>query len=155
MKVVPNNIFRTGLRWYYVRRSRENNLIDKNNKLQPKQNYHSKSSEKNRKIKKIIRKEQENQKKADDEPTHRQEVKNIMKIRTANDIKEFNVALDKCTHPVWLMGPNDECYNMKNEEEYIEGMIKLTEGHDDQLGIFTDSYDDEMTMLKFFKQMAA
>jgi hypothetical protein len=44
---------------------------------------------------------------------------------------------------------------MKNEEEYIEGMIKLTEGHDDQLGIFTDSYDDEMTMLKFFKQMAA
>ena len=104
---------------------------------------------------KIIRKEQENQKKADDEPTHRQEVKNIMKIRKANDIKEFNAALDKCTHPVWLMGPNDECYNMKNEEEYIEGMIKLTEGHDDQLGIFTDSYDDEMTMLKFFKQMAA
>ena len=36
MKVVPNNIFRTGLRWYYVHRSRENNLIDKNNKLQPK-----------------------------------------------------------------------------------------------------------------------
>jgi hypothetical protein len=78
-----------------------------------------------------------------------------MKIRTGNEIKEFNAALEKCTSIVWLMGPNDECYNMKNEEEYIEGMIKLTEGHDDQLGIFTDSYDDEMTMLKFFKQMAA
>ena len=79
----------------------------------------------------------------------------IMKIRTGNDIKEFNAALDKCTHSVWLMGPNDEVYNMKNEDEYIEGMIRLTEGHDDQLGIFTDSYEDEVTMLKFFKQMAA
>ena len=78
-----------------------------------------------------------------------------MKIRTAKELKELNEALNNCTDTVWLMGPNDECYNMKNEEEYIEGMIKLTEGHDDQLGIFTDSYDDEMTMLKFFKQMAA
>ena len=78
-----------------------------------------------------------------------------MNIKTANDIKEFNAALDKCTNSVWLMGPNDESYNMKNEDEYIEGMIRLTEGHDDQLGIFTDSYEDEVTMLKFFKQMAA
>jgi hypothetical protein len=45
MKAVPNNIFRTGIGWYYVHRSRENNLIDKNN------NYHSKSSEKQEKIK--------------------------------------------------------------------------------------------------------
>ena len=78
-----------------------------------------------------------------------------MKIRTANELKELNAALNKCTNPVWLMGPNDEVYNMKNEDEYIEGMIRLTEGHDDQLGIFTDSYEDEVTMLKFFKQMAA
>ena len=78
-----------------------------------------------------------------------------MKITTGNDIKAFNAALNKCTNPVWLMGPNDEVYNMKNEDEYIEGMIRLTEGHDDQLGIFTDSYEDEVTMLKFFKQMAA
>ena len=56
---------------------------------------------------------------------------------------------------VKLDRPNDEVYNMKNEDEYIEGMIRLTEGHDDQLGIFTDSYEDEVTMLKFFKQMAA
>ena len=77
-----------------------------------------------------------------------------MNIRTANDIKEFNAALDKCTHSVWLMGPN-EAYNMKNQDEYIEGMIKLTEGHDDQLGIFTDSYEDENTMQKVVKQMAA
>ena len=28
-----------------------------------------------------------------------------MMIRTANDLKELNAALDKCTNPVWLMGP--------------------------------------------------
>ena len=78
-----------------------------------------------------------------------------MNIKTANDIKEFNAALDKCTNFVWLMGPNDESYNMKNEDEYIEGMIRLTEGHDDQLGIFTASYEDEMTMMKYFEKMAA
>ena len=78
-----------------------------------------------------------------------------MKIRTANDIREFNAALEKCTHPVWLMGPNDENYNRKNEEEYIEGILRLTEGHDEQLGIFTASYEDEMTMTDFFLKMAA
>ena len=78
-----------------------------------------------------------------------------MNIRTADDIREFNAALDKYTHSVWLMGPNDEAYNMKNEDEYIEGMIRLTEGHDDQLGIFTTSYEDEMTMMNYFEQMAA
>ena len=78
-----------------------------------------------------------------------------MKIRTGNDIKEFNAALEKCKHPVWLMGPNDEIYNMKNEVEYIEGILRLTEGDGDQLGIFTASYEDEMTMTDFFLKMAA
>ena len=72
-----------------------------------------------------------------------------MKIRTGNDIKEFNAALGKCAHPVWLVGPNDEFYNMKNEEEYIEGILRLTEDHDEQLGIFTVTYEDEMIMADF------
>jgi hypothetical protein len=79
----------------------------------------------------------------------------IMKIRTGNDIKEFNAALDKCTSSVWLIGANDEAYNMKNEEEYIEGIIRLAEDHDEQLGIFTTSYEDEMTMMHFLQKMAA
>ena len=60
-----------------------------------------------------------------------------MKIRTAKELKELNAALNKCTNPVWLMGPNDEAFNMMDEEEYIEGIIRLAEDHDDQLGIFT------------------
>ena len=78
-----------------------------------------------------------------------------MKIRTANDLKELNAVLDKCKNPVWLMGPDDEAYNMKNEEEYIEGIIRLAEDHDDQLGIFTTSREDEAVMMKYFLKMAA
>ena len=78
-----------------------------------------------------------------------------MKIRTGNDIKEFKAALDKCTGSVWLIGADDEAYNMKNEEEYIEGIIRLAEDHDEQLGIFTTSYEDEKTMLQFIEKMAA
>ncbi len=78
-----------------------------------------------------------------------------MKIRTANELKELNAALDKCKNSVWLMGPNDESYNMKNEEEYIAGIIRLAEDHDEQLGIFTTSYEDEMTMMNFLEKMAA
>ena len=78
-----------------------------------------------------------------------------MKITTANEIREFNAALANCKKEVWLMGPNDESFNMKNEEEYIEGVIRLTEGHDEQLGIFTASYEDEMTMMSFLEKMAA
>ena len=78
-----------------------------------------------------------------------------MNIRTGNDIKEFNAALNKCTNPVWLMAPIDESYNMKNEDEYIEGMIRLAEDHDEQLGIFTTSYEDEMTMMRYFEKIAA
>ena len=78
-----------------------------------------------------------------------------MKIRTANELKELNAALDKCKNPVWLMGPNDEAFNMMDEEEYIEGIIKLAEDHDDQLGIFTASREDEITMMHFIEKMAA
>ncbi len=78
-----------------------------------------------------------------------------MKIRTANELKELNAALNNCTDTVWLMGPNDECYNMKNEEEYIEGIIRLAEDNDEQLGFFTASYEDEKTMMHFLEKMAA
>ena len=49
-----------------------------------------------------------------------------MMIRTANDLKELNAALDKCT-----------------------------KDHDDQLGIFTTSREDEAVMMKYFLKMAA
>ena len=78
-----------------------------------------------------------------------------MKIRTANEMKEFKVALNKCTKSVWLIGPNDECYNMKKEDEYINGILKITEGDGDQFGIFTGSYEDEAVMWEICEKLAA
>ncbi len=78
-----------------------------------------------------------------------------MKIRTENEIKEFNAALDKCTSAVWLMGPNDEAYNMKAADEYAKGMAKMLDKNADQYGIFTGSYEDEKVMLDVCLKMAA
>jgi len=78
-----------------------------------------------------------------------------MKIRTGNEIREFNEALEKCTSVVWLMGPDDECYNMKDSDEYIDGILRITEKNGDQLGIFTSSYEDQEIMANFLRRLAA
>ena len=78
-----------------------------------------------------------------------------MKIRNYSEIQELNAALDKCTNSVWLMGPDDESYNMKNEEDYINGVIRLAETDADQLGIFTTSGHDEKVMMSICEKLAA
>lgn len=78
-----------------------------------------------------------------------------MKIRTGNEIREFNEALGKCTSVVWLMGPDDECYNMKDADEYIDGILRITEKNGDQFGIFTSSYEDQEIMANFIRRLAA
>lgn len=78
-----------------------------------------------------------------------------MKIRTYEELKEFKAAIDECTSSVWLMGPGEEYYNMKNEEDYINGVIRLAETDADQLGIFTTSGHDERVMLPICEKLAA
>ena len=63
-----------------------------------------------------------------------------MKIRTGNEIKEFNAALDKCTSVVWLM---------------IDGILRITEKNGEQFGIFTSSYEDQEIMTNFLRTLAA
>ena len=78
-----------------------------------------------------------------------------MKIRTYEELKEFKAAIDECTSSVWLMGPGEEYYNMKNEEDYITAVIRLAETDADQLGIFTTSGHDEKVMLPICQKLAA
>ena len=78
-----------------------------------------------------------------------------MKIRTYEELKEFKAAIDECTSSVWLMGPGEEYYNMKNEEDYINAVIRLAETDADQLGIFTTSGHDEKVMLPICEKLAA
>lgn len=77
-----------------------------------------------------------------------------MRIRTENEVKEFNAALDRCTSSVWLMGPGEE-YNMKNEGDYAQGMARLMGGNADQLGIFTTSNADLAVMMDICQKLAA
>jgi len=63
--------------------------------------------------------------------------------------------IEKCTSIVWLMGPNDECYNMKNADEYIDGILRITENNGEQFGIFTSSYEDQEIMTNFLRTLAA
>ena len=78
-----------------------------------------------------------------------------MKIRTYEELKEFKAAIDECTSSVWLMGPGEESYNMKNEEDYINAVIRLAETDADQLGIFTTSRHDERVMMPICEKLAA
>ena len=78
-----------------------------------------------------------------------------MKIRTYEELKEFKAAIDECTSSVWLMGPGEEYYNMKNEEDYINAVIRLAETDADQLGIFTTSHHDERVMMPICEKLAA
>lgn len=82
-----------------------------------------------------------------------------MKIRNYSEIQELNAALEKCTNSVWLMGPNDEFYDMKNPEEFINGILRLTEGNKsndaDQFGLYTNTLQDEVILKDVCRKLAA
>ena len=44
---------------------------------------------------------------------------------------------------------------LKNPDEYINGILKITEGNGDQFGIFTASYEDEALMTGICERLAA
>ena len=82
-----------------------------------------------------------------------------MKIRNYSEIQELNAALEKCTNSVWLMGPNGEFYDMKNPEEFINGILRLTEGNKnndaDQFGLYTNTLQDEVILKDVCRKLAA
>ena len=82
-----------------------------------------------------------------------------MKIRNYSELKELKAVIDKCEYPVWLMGPNDEYYNMKDADQYINGILRLTEGNRngdaDQFGLYTNSYRDEALLEDICEKLAA
>ena len=53
------------------------------------------------------------------------------------------------------MGPDDEWYNMKDADEYIDGILRITEKNGEQFGIFTSSYEDQEIMANFLRTLAA
>ena len=78
-----------------------------------------------------------------------------MRTRTENDVKRFNEAIAKCTRPVWLVSSEGTSYNMKSTEDYYAGMGRWVKDSNDEMEIFTCSYEDEEVMLQFLQQMHA
>ena len=75
-----------------------------------------------------------------------------MKIRTDEDIRAFQKALDRCERPVWLVSPHGEQFNLKTARGQIEGISCLLKDKWEQSEIFTSSFRDEAVMFEFVKQ---
>ena len=78
-----------------------------------------------------------------------------MKNRTENDVRNFNEAIDKCTRPVWLVSSDGTYYNMKSAEEHNVAMAKWINDVNDEMEIFTSTYEDEVVMIDFWRQFHA
>lgn len=84
----------------------------------------------------------------------RKEVKK-MTSRTENDVRNFNEAIDKCRRPVWLATADGTYYNMKSAPEHDAAMAMWINDTNDEMEIFTCSYEDEAVMTRFWNQMHA
>jgi len=84
----------------------------------------------------------------------RKEVKK-MTSRTENDVRNFNEAINKCRRPVWLATADGTYYNMKSAPEHDAAMAKWIKDTNDEMEIFTCSYEDEAVMTRFWNQMHA
>lgn len=78
-----------------------------------------------------------------------------MTSRTENDVRIFNEAIDKCRRPVWLATADGTYYNMKSAPEHDAAMAKWINDTNDEMEIFTCSYEDEAVMTRFWNQMHA
>jgi len=78
-----------------------------------------------------------------------------MTTRTENDVRTFNEAIDKCRRPVWLASSDGTYYNMKSASEHDAAMAKWIKDTNDEMEIFTCSYEDEAVMTRFWNQMHA
>lgn len=78
-----------------------------------------------------------------------------MRTRTEQDVRLFNDAIDKCTRPVWLASPDGMYYNMKSVREHYAAMAKWITDTNDEMEIFTCSFEDEAVIMNFLLQLRA
>ena len=78
-----------------------------------------------------------------------------MRTRTENDVRNFNEAINKCTRPVWLVSSEGTAYNMKSAADHDAAMARWINDTNDEMEIFTNSYEDEAVMMGFWKELHA
>ena len=78
-----------------------------------------------------------------------------MKNRTENEVAKFNEAIKECKRPVWLVSSDGTFYNMKSAKEHDIAMAQWIGDENDEMEIFTSSYEDEAVMMGFWQQLHA
>ncbi len=76
-----------------------------------------------------------------------------MTIRTNNEIKMFEDAINHCRKPVWLITPDGEKYDLKTPAGRCLGIACLVNAKDyEDPELFASCYEDEMVFFDFFRR---
>ena len=78
-----------------------------------------------------------------------------MTTRTENEVRNFNEAINKCRMPVFLVSSDGTEYNMESADQNKAGMDRWIKDRNNEMEIFTCSYEDEAVMTRFWNQMHA
>jgi len=73
-----------------------------------------------------------------------------MKIRTNEEIRMFEDAINRCRKAVFLVTPDGRQYDMKTPSGFCQGMTMLLNAQDfAEPELFTTCFEDEMVMFEY------
>ena len=77
-----------------------------------------------------------------------------MKIRTSEEMRLFEQALDQCKKAVLLLTPDGRQFDLKNPMGRHQGIAQLLSVNKNRLEpeIYTNCFEDEMVMFDFIAQ---
>ncbi len=74
-----------------------------------------------------------------------------MTIRNDEEMRMFENAIDRCRKPVWLVTSEGKQYNLKDSEEYRQGITRILNAREyEEPELFTSCIEDEMILFEFF-----
>ena len=71
-----------------------------------------------------------------------------MKLKSMQDVENFQHAIDECNDRVWLISNSDQ-FNLKDALSQYVAIGRLISG-DSELELFTESKEDEKYFLRMF-----
>ena len=79
-----------------------------------------------------------------------------MTIRTSNELKMFEKAIDNCRMSVLLVTPDGKQYDLKTPAGRYQGIARMLEnGSRTEPELFTNCIEDEMTIFGFLMNQEA
>ena len=72
-----------------------------------------------------------------------------MTIRTVNEVRNLNEAINKCSMPVFLVSSDGTEYNMKSTAQNKAGMARWIKDRSNEMEIYTCDLEDEMIMMNY------